>query len=213
MIVENDIWGGILDSIKTKLSNETFETWFSLIAFRGVDYANSTIRLRAPNDVVRGWVTTNFTTLLGQSLGELGLPGYSVQWVVESDDQASLPKPTTTTVETLIKPADVVESTTPEKSETSTTPLFFSPSRSADTPGLDPSLNSKYSYEGFVVGSCNQFAHAASLAVAEAPGKTYNRYISMVELDRQTHLMHACGHAIKQRNPHLRLCYLSSESS
>jgi chromosomal replication initiator protein len=62
------------------------------------------------------------------------------------------------------------------------------------------------------VGSCNQFAHAASLAVAEAPGKTYNPlYLYGGVGLGKTHLMHACGHAIKQRNPHLKLSYLSSE--
>ena len=77
---------------------------------------------------------------------------------------------------------------------------------------IDPSLNSKYTFESFVVGSCNQFAHAASLAVAQAPGKTYNPlYLYGGVGLGKTHLMHACGHAIKQRNPHLTLCYLSSE--
>jgi chromosomal replication initiator protein len=89
---------------------------------------------------------------------------------------------------------------------------FTNQATTPDTKTFDPSLNSKYSYEGFVVGSCNQFAHAASLAVAEAPGKTYNPlYIYGGVGLGKTHLMHACGHAIKQRNPHLRLCYLSSE--
>ena len=76
----------------------------------------------------------------------------------------------------------------------------------------DPTLNSKYTFEGFVVGSCNQFAHAASLAVAEAPGKTYNPlYLYGGVGLGKTHLMHACGHEIRQRNPHLNLCYISSE--
>jgi len=76
----------------------------------------------------------------------------------------------------------------------------------------DPSLNSRYTFESFVVGSCNQFAHAASLAVAEAPGKTYNPLFLYggVGLGK-THLMHACGHEIKQRNQHLQLRYISSE--
>jgi chromosomal replication initiator protein len=76
----------------------------------------------------------------------------------------------------------------------------------------EPSLSSKYTYESFVVGSCNQFAHAASLAVAEAPGRTYNPlYLYGGVGLGKTHLMHACGHAIKSRNQHLKLCYISSE--
>ena len=77
---------------------------------------------------------------------------------------------------------------------------------------FDPGLNSKYTFDSFVVGSCNQFAHAASLAVAEAPGKTYNPlYLYGGVGLGKTHLMHACGQAIKERNPHLKLSYLSSE--
>jgi chromosomal replication initiator protein len=77
---------------------------------------------------------------------------------------------------------------------------------------VDRSLNSKYTFESFVVGSCNQFAHAASLAVAESPGKTYNPLFLYggVGLGK-THLMHACGHEITKRNQHLKLCYISSE--
>ena len=208
MIVEKDIWDGILDSIKNKLSNETFETWFSLIEFRGLDYESSSIQLRAPNEVVRAWVTTNFTSLLGQSLSELNLTGYSVQWVLEPDAMTIQPERSTETH----SPTKVAASLSATKTEEMTLPGFFGSARSADSHTLDPSLNSKYSYEGFVVGSCNQFAHAASLAVAEAPGKTYNPlYLYGGVGLGKTHLMHACGHAIKQRNPHLRLCYLSSE--
>src|SRR4030095_11175337 len=63
-----------------------------------------------------------------------------------------------------------------------------------------------------VVGACNQFAHAASMAVAEAPGRTYNPlYLYGGVGLGKTHLMHACGHAIKTRNGHLRVRYISSE--
>jgi chromosomal replication initiator protein len=77
---------------------------------------------------------------------------------------------------------------------------------------LELPLNHKYTFETFVVGSCNQFAHAASQAVSEAPAKTYNPlYIYGGVGLGKTHLMHAIGHAIKGRNRHLRLTYISSE--
>lgn len=213
MIVENDVWIGILDSIKNKLNTETFETWFSLIEFRGVDYASSTIQLRAPNEVVRGWVTTNFTVLLDQSLTELGLPGYSIKWILEPDDPSLRVDSSSTKLMALSdRRRDSERPDPPTATADGAQNLLTGNERSAASPSLDPSLNSKYSYDGFVVGSCNQFAHAASLAVAEAPGKTYNPlYIYGGVGLGKTHLMHACGHAIKQRNPHLRLCYLSSE--
>jgi chromosomal replication initiator protein len=73
-------------------------------------------------------------------------------------------------------------------------------------------LNPKYTFEKFVVGSCNQFAHAAAKATAETPGTTYNPLFIYggVGLGK-THLMHAIGHSIKSRSPHMRVAYITSE--
>jgi chromosomal replication initiator protein len=205
-----DIWDGVIHSLKAKLSKETFDTWFSLIEFRGVDYESKKVSLRAPNEVVRNWITTNFSNLLNQSLSDLKLAGFSTEWLPDSVD-ASFSKSTPT--HKVAGSLAIVDEPNPTKTDGAdySTP-FKDQVSSVEPKPLDPSLNSKYSYEGFVVGSCNQFAHAASLAVAEAPGKTYNPlYIYGGVGLGKTHLMHACGHAIKQRNPHLRLCYLSSE--
>jgi chromosomal replication initiator protein len=209
-----DTWEKVINSLRGKLSNETFETWFSLIELQGIDHSQAKLSLKAPNDIVSTWVTTNFSVLLDLVFTEVGLPGYSIDWIFDSQRDPSIgnssiedrgPQPSEQT-------ALSIESVNPATADTNTYLTFIGPARSADTRSLDPSLNSKYSYEGFVVGSCNQFAHAASLAVAEAPGKTYNPlYIYGGVGLGKTHLMHACGHAIKERNPHLRLCYLSSE--
>ncbi len=73
-------------------------------------------------------------------------------------------------------------------------------------------FNPKYTFSRFVVGFCNQFAHAASLAVAEQPSKAYNPLFLYggVGLGK-THLMHAIGHKIREANPHLKLTYISAE--
>jgi len=81
-----------------------------------------------------------------------------------------------------------------------------------DFDSIDNTLNPKYTFETFVVGSSNQFAHAAGLAVAEKPSKAYNPLFLYggVGLGK-THLMHAIGHKIKLSNKHLRLTYVSTE--
>jgi len=203
--VQNNLWDNVLLSIKSKLQHESFETWFNPIKFEGVDNSQRLIRLRAPNPVVRDWVTVNYSHLIHQSFGELSLAGYSVDWALpEETFKQSIPA-TLSSSDTEL--SAVVSAQAPPSSSAAGTAL--APARQV---AFDPSLNSKYTFDGFVVGSCNQFAHAASLAVAEAPGKTYNPlYLYGGVGLGKTHLMHACGHAIKQRNPHLRLSYLSSE--
>lgn len=212
VIAPDGVWHDILGSINRKLNQETIETWFSAIEFKGLDSARNVIQLGAPNEVVRDWVKRNYTGLLDQSLSELNLHGYSFDWIVERAPQPA----------SAASAGSVSFATVSDRKEPSTSDSMsgFLPDKNAEPRGPEPprtstmerSLNSKYTYDSFVVGSCNQFAHAASMAVAEAPGRTYNPlYIYGGVGLGKTHLMHACGHAIKQRNPHLNLCYLSSE--
>ncbi|HBB87168.1 MAG TPA: chromosomal replication initiator protein DnaA [Blastocatellia bacterium] len=202
---QTSLWDDILGSIKTKLQGESFDTWFNPIRFEGIDNNRHVVRLRAPNPV-RDWVTVHYANLIDQSFGEVNLRGYSVDWILP-DEGSSTPahgtNPNSFGTGTAV--ARAVQTAPIPQTVRDTFP------RTPD-PALDPALNSKYTFETFVVGSCNQFAHAASLAVAQAPGKTYNPlYLYGGVGLGKTHLMHACGHAIKQRSPHLTLLYLSSE--
>jgi chromosomal replication initiator protein len=209
-VVEGDIWRKILRSIKSKLSQESFDTWFQPLAFEGLDDSRRVIRLRAPSSIIKNWVNTNYSSLVDESLTEVRLDGYLIGWSTEENgDHAS-----SSAVE---KTATMADDSKNESAAVKQAPLPSEPAAAPPTNGSrrgpqPSSLNPKYTYESFVVGSCNQFAHAASSAVADAPGKTYNPlYIYGGVGLGKTHLMHACGHAIKQRNNHLQLCYISSE--
>jgi chromosomal replication initiator protein len=200
--VEMNVWGKILHSLKGRLNQQTLDTWFSPIQFESLDSSQHVLRLRAPNQVVKDWVVSNYGKVLAESLNEQRLSGYSVGWVV---GQVSDWRPDDLTVA-----AD--ETSQPDREISIPDLLPVTVSEPASAPPAEPSLSAKYTYESFVVGSCNQFAHAASLAVAEAPGRTYNPlYLYGGVGLGKTHLMHACGHAIKARNQHLKLCYISSE--
>ena len=194
--VVSNLWETVLDAIKTRIPDESFETWFSPITFQGVDSEEKLVRLRAPNQIVKDWVASHYTDLLREAFEAVNLANYSVRWHIADE---------TTPTKTVSTPAQI-SSTAPVASSAAVATAV------ARKPSSDPSLNPKYTFESFVVGSCNQFAHAASSAVAEAPGKTYNPLFLYggVGLGK-THLMHACGHAIKNRNPHLRVAYVSSE--
>jgi chromosomal replication initiator protein len=188
--VETNVWGRILHSLKGRLNQQTLDTWFSPIQFESLDSSQHVLRLRAPSEAVKDWVVSNYGKELAESLNDLRLSGYSVGWVVgNTPDWVPAPEQVATD-----DPLPVVTVSEPPAAP------------------AEPSLSAKYTYESFVVGSCNQFAHAASLAVAEAPGRTYNPlYLYGGVGLGKTHLMHACGHAIKSRNQHLKLCYISSE--
>ena len=201
--VETNVWGRILHSLKGRLNQQTLDTWFSPIQFESLDSSQHVLHLRAPNQVVKDWVVSNYGKILAESLNELRLSGYSVGWVVgKGSDWEQITLPQSSSKKFIIDNLETVAST----DEVITVREPAEPAQS------EPTLSSKYTYESFVVGSCNQFAHAASLAVAEAPGRTYNPlYLYGGVGLGKTHLMHACGHTIKTRNQHLKLCYISSE--
>ena len=202
--VESNLWGRILHSLQGRLNQQTLETWFRPIQFERIDNSEQVIHLRAPNQIVRDWVVSNYAKALDESLDEQRLGGYSVGWVIG--------KLSPTSAESVSSSRQIAKDEPLEISVGSPVDVVGAAVRTALAPLNEPSLSSKYTYDSFVVGSCNQFAHAASLAVAEAPGRTYNPlYLYGGVGLGKTHLMHACGHAIKSRNQHLKLCYISSE--
>ena len=220
-VIETRVWNSLLQAVEKRLNHQSFETWFRSIQFDGYDETGHILHLRAPNQIVKDWVSTNYSDVISASLAELNLSSYHVDWSV--DESAAAPTDH-------IPPAEDKKSGFELNSDDAdngriNNSTLFSLLEAAESDGLAPSattfvdieplelsLNPKCSFQTFVVGSCNQFAHAAALAVAEAPGKTYNPlYIYGGVGLGKTHLMHAIGHSIKERNKYLRLSYISAE--
>ncbi len=155
------------------------------------------VRLRA-GQATKDWVWMYYREMIERSLAAAGLGDHTVEW--EIDEHAPTPF-----------------------EEDPNDPLIFSPQAATqmrdathahfvDLEPVEDTLNQKYTFEKFVVGSCNQFAHAAAKATAETPGTTYNPLFIYggVGLGK-THLMHAIGQSIKTRSPHMRVAYITSE--
>ena len=199
------VWNDIQKFLERRLNKQIFDSWFKPIQFVGLDEAAATLTLRA-GQVTIDWVTSYYSQLLSQTLAEFGMKDFRIEWNVDhaaklsdtGDDEdlyfevrKSVPLPFA-----------------PLRSQAAAAPAVVTP----EAEPIDSSLNQKYTFEKFVVGTSNQFAHAAAKAVAEAPGKAYNPLFLYggVGLGK-THLMHAVGHAIKQQNRHLRVAYITSE--
>ncbi|MFS8087228.1 MAG: chromosomal replication initiator protein DnaA, partial [Acidobacteriota bacterium] len=186
-----------LAALRRRLSKQAFETWFQPLTVSS-NQREGVVRIAAPNTVVRDWILSTYSAALNESLLELKLDECRIEWLVpraklERDADARAAPPALPD---------------PEMGSTRT----FE-STSVDLPSVSSSpLNEKYSFDTFVVASCNRFAHAAALAVAEAPGKTYNPlYVYGGVGLGKTHLIQATGQAIKKANPKLQVAYVSLE--
>jgi chromosomal replication initiator protein len=223
--IESRIWSDILTAVEKRLNRQSFETWFRPIRFEGCDDSEHVLHLRAPNQVVKDWVSSNYSEVLDESLEEVHMDEYEVDWLIDDEREQAAQKIADDAQDAKEAAAYNLAQNPPASNGKGKTSSLFTLLEAAESDGLTPgattfvdiepielSLNPKYTFQTFVVGSCNQFAHAASLAVAEAPGKTYNPlYIYGGVGLGKTHLMHAAGHAIKERNRHLRLSYISAE--
>lgn len=194
-------WEDALRHVKTRLNEDVFNTWFRPIKFDGLNEENLSLNLSA-GQVTKDWVCLYYVELLEQTLAEIGLSNYRIEWQVNAEEpQPEIPREESDT-ELFFSP----------KSGPAAAPLNSSRAQFIDIEPPEDTLNPKYTFEKFVVGSCNQFSHAAAKAVAEAPGTTYNPLFIYggVGLGK-THLMHAIGHTIKARSPHMRVAYITSE--
>lgn len=180
----DDLWGKTLNVIEKKISKPSFETW--LKSTKAIALNKNTLIVEAPNDFAREWLDGNYKEILTEILYELIGENMSLKFVIP---ESNMDDPI------MVSPVNKK----PAKPE-------------VITDSAQHMLNPKYTFETFVIGSGNRFAHAASLAVAEAPAKAYNPLFIYggVGLGK-THLMHAIGHYVLEHNPMAKVVYLTSE--
>ncbi|MGI6143055.1 MAG: chromosomal replication initiator protein DnaA [bacterium] len=182
-----NLWGQVLKKLERDLSKPSFETW--LKPTQPITLVENTLVIGVPNEFARDWLETRYASLLQEAVQDVLKLPLAIDFVIIDDQEG----PRENTV----------------KRETAKT---FSAAQMPRENFTAPVLNPKYTFDTFVVGNSNRFAHAASLAVAEAPAKAYNPLFIYggVGLGK-THLMHAIGHYVLTNQSNCRVVYVTSE--
>lgn len=176
------LWSNILDKIKSEINSLSFQTWFEETEL--YDLKNGTARIIVPYAIHKNHILLNYKDILQNSFLEITGKNIEIELFLKEDIEEDY-KP-----ESTITPNNIYNN---------------------DNMYVNTNLNSKYTFENFIVGNSNKFAHAAALAVAENPGKMYNPlFIYGNSGLGKTHLMHAIGNYIS-KNSDKKVLYVTSE--
>jgi len=178
------IWQAVLQVARDRVEATKYATWFAPL--KPLSGAVGMLRLAVPNKFVRDWLVEHYHEFLSETLQDLtGVP-YQVFFVVQDP------------------PAEPASPEPPVPAQT--------PASTRPTASLGQGFNPRFAFETFVVGSSNQFAHAACMAVARHPARTYNPLFIYGDVGLgKTHLLHAIGHFVQQTHHNMLTCYVSSE--
>ncbi len=179
-----EVWNQCLVILKEKINQNTFDIWLKPLKLLSINGGH--IELEVPNKFFKDWISENYHLSIQQALLQVTKNSYTIHFHIREGKEEKEEKP---------------------RSAAKNTPV-----RSGRTIVGDDGLNRSYTFQAFVVGSSNQFAHAASLAVANLPAKTYNPLFIYggVGLGK-THLLNAVGNHILQLDATAKICYISSE--
>ena len=186
-------WTRILSAIEKKISRHSYDTWLKPTRFSHT--TGNVIFVRVPTPEFRH-IGDKFGDLIQEAMDTLEPQYQDVKFVTVEDDP-SLPP---------VRPDGGFAPVSVPAPQTGTSKQQRFDWDSA------AQLNPKYTFDAFVIGAGNQFAHAAAQAVAERPSKAYNPLFLYGGVGMgKTHLMQAIGHEVKRRQPHASICYASSE--
>jgi chromosomal replication initiator protein len=194
------VWDDVLARVETKVNRYSYYQWFQHTSL--IDDLGHTLVVRVADPMVVDWLTKHYAVIIEDALSEIGRPGVALQFRPEG-------APVDFSGPSVAAPLAASE---PDGGPGEIDDGGFDGEEaigaSAGLSGLSP----RYSFDTFIVGASNQFAHAACRAVAEAPSRSYNPLFLYggVGLGK-THLMHAIGHYVLTQSPGLSLTYISAE--
>ena len=191
----DDLWNAIAGRLRDTLTETTYDTWFGQAHPRS--YNGEQLVVEVPNDFTRDWIEGHFLDLVTRAAGETETTGAVVNFTV-GERMQSRPQAPQAEPEPQSQRAPAPSTQRSEAPQRETTEV---------------ELNPKYTFDLFVIGSSNRFAHAAALAVAEAPAQAYNPlFIYGGTGLGKTHLLQAIGHYVRQHSRRLTTRYVTSET-
>ena len=199
------IWDQVLSRIEDQVGKHSFSTWFKPTTL--LSDGGHSLSISVPNPLFVEWLPKHYSVVLGEALRDVGRPDVKLVFVPGgSGDQPREPAKEAASGVSGTAPSIVrVSSRQADVTDANDDAVSTVPQRAG-------SLIPRYTFDTFIVGPSNQFAHAACRAVAETPSRSYNPLFihGGVGLGK-THLMHAIGHYVVQHQPGLVLTYISSE--
>ena len=179
-----EIWAEALTEIKERIGKQNFEAWINPIRF--IPKSKNEVILEVPNKFFRDWLTEHYLHHIETALSSISNNEVVVIFEINSK------------LESRTGPGKTVR---PQEKA------------SEPTSRIKNNLVQKYTFENFVIGTSNQFAHAACMAVANQPGEHYNPLFIYGDVGLgKTHLVNAIGHRVAAYRSGLKVVYLSSES-
>jgi len=214
------MWQRILSSLQHKINRQSFNTW--LKPTRQLSFADGKLNVEVPSLLFADWISRHYLALIEESAREVD--DSPVQFRFTSRQPTAVPhgmaisEPLPASVG---RPSDAGQ--TAVETRLSVTPPGVAVGRGPARPGtaqepppifpIGAGLNPRYSFDSFVVSSCNQFAHAAAVAVAEQPSSSYNPlYVYGGVGLGKTHLMHAIGNHILRSRHGVKHMYITTEA-